>query len=101
MECDIVWTASAQRGLQGIHSYISQFRPLSADRVIQRILKRVERLRKTPFLGSLYENDPSQRYREVFSGKYRIFYRVDESAQKVYVVAVRHSARQEPELPLE
>ena len=99
MDFQVIWTEPAADQLEKIIRYIAADQPVAAEQVRADILGRVESLSRQPFLGSVYEKDRKGRTREILSGKYRVFYRVDESARRVEILAVWHGARREPKLP--
>ena len=98
MEFDIIWSNRARAELRAIHDYISLDNPAAADRVCDAIYKRVEVLRGAPKLAQVYDCDSSDEIRHTVSGKYRIFFSINETEHRVEVLCVWHGARQEPEL---
>jgi toxin ParE1/3/4 len=99
MEYEIVWTEPAGLQLEEICDYISVVTPSPARKVVQKIIARVERLRSTPRLGTIYRAGGKRPIRKIVSGKYRIFYRILEIEKRVEVLVVWHGARRDPELP--
>jgi plasmid stabilization system protein ParE len=99
MDFEVAWTEPAAEQLEHIIRHIAADRPVAAAQVRADILERVESLSGQPFIGAVYEKDRKGRTREILSGKYRIFYRVDEAAKRVEVLAVWHGARRDPKLP--
>ena len=87
----IVWDPVALDHLDGIAQYIAKDSPAAANRLIQRIFKRLERIAMFPLSGGFIAEDSRQIYREVIQGNYRIIYRVSDDS--VYIVAVYHAAR--------
>lgn len=47
-------------------------------------------------MGSPYEADRTNRWREIFVDSYRIFYRVANRESAVYIASIRHASRDEP-----
>jgi toxin ParE1/3/4 len=99
MDWAIVWTEPATADLEAITTYIARRDPSAAERIANAIVGRVESLRAMPSMGSVYPPGSQGRNREILSGKYRIFYRVNEEAKQVEVLTVWHGARREPPLP--
>lgn len=87
--------------LDEIIDYIAQDNPSAAWRLEVRIIKKVDLLTRTPLLGSVYPPGRGDAVRETREGNYRIFYEVSESDRQVEILAIWHSARQEPHLPLD
>jgi plasmid stabilization system protein ParE len=54
-----------------------------------------------PRLGAVYRKTGKYQVRKIVSGKYRIFYRIREDEQRVEVLLVWHSARRDPDLPVD
>src|SRR5687768_10565059 len=99
MDYDIEWTEGALQCLDDILGHIAQNSRQAAGQLKRRIDKTVKLLRRLPLLGAVYRVDGPGTYRETREGNYRIFYRVNESARRVEILAVWHAARQEPNLP--
>lgn len=99
MEYEIVWTDPASIDLQGVHDYIAADNPAAAQRTVAAIIARAEMLRTMPREGTAYPRGGRQAIREVLEGKYRIFYRIINNAARVEILAVWHSARQNPKFP--
>lgn len=96
MEYEIVWTEPAGLQLEEVRDYIANDNPSAAKRVVDKIIKRVEQLRWTPRLGAVYRKTGAYPIRKIVSGKYRVFYRIIEEAQRVEILLVWHGARREP-----
>ena len=91
----IDWTERARGDLRAIHTYIARDSKRYADGVISRIKARTRRLRDWPQSGSIVPEWSSPDLREVFSGQYRIIYRVEKD--RVLILTVIHGARQLPQ----
>jgi toxin ParE1/3/4 len=89
----IIWTPSAIRDLEGIEAYVAQYRPVAARRLVQKIVKRTERLARFPLSGGYVEEDERRRYRQVLQGNYRVIYRYDPETNVMQVITVIHAAR--------
>jgi toxin ParE1/3/4 len=99
MDHEIVWTEPATAQLQDAITYVAERNPPAAERIASEILQRVELLKSSPLMGSVYPANPPGRYRKLAVSGYRIFYRVKPEANRVEILAVWHGSRQEPELP--
>ncbi|MBI3823377.1 MAG: type II toxin-antitoxin system RelE/ParE family toxin [Planctomycetes bacterium] len=97
MEYEIAWTDPAALQLEELRDYIAEDNPSAADRVVERILARVERLKWTPRMGIVYRKTGKYPIRKIVSGKYRIFYRIIEDEQRVEILVVWHGARRDPD----
>ena len=87
----IIWTLRAQRDLTEIRAYISQFAPLAAQRLAQRLVAAAESLAEHPLQGRAL----SRRRRELAAlPPYLIRYTVNDLTAEI--ITIRHGAR-EPE----
>lgn len=77
--------------LDAIHDFIAKESPFYAQRMVERILERTQRLAHFPVIGRIVRefNDPC--IREIKEGSYRIVYRLLD--EQVEVLCVWHSAR--------
>ena len=98
MAFQVDWTERASQSLESIWQYIAADNPAAADRVIDAIVRQTELLNAVPRLGPRYSCNGPGEIRQTVSGRYRIFYLVDAVDQRVDVLEVWHSSRQEPEL---
>jgi plasmid stabilization system protein ParE len=101
MEYRIIWSGPAQRALDQIIEKVARDYPSAASRLQQRIVRKIDLLASSPFLGSVYPPGSGSVARETREGSYRVFYQVNVSKQQVEILAVWHAARQEPKLPLD
>src|SRR5271156_5890157 len=99
MAHEIVWAAPATAQLEEGITYLTERNPTAADRIANEILLRIELLKTSPLMGSVYPANPPGRYRKVVVGGYRIFYRVKPQHRQVEILAVRHGSRRDPKLP--
>ncbi len=86
-------TALAQ--IDAIFAFVSERNPAAADRVMRTIKQNIDRLSEYPYSARCSEvagirELPIVRY------PYTVFYTVDEAAQEVHVLRVRHTS-QDPE----
>lgn len=87
----ITWDPVALDHLEGIANWIAKDSQSAANRLVQRIFKRLERIEMFPLSGGFIAEDDRQIYREIIQGNYRVIYRVD--GDRVLIVAVYHAAR--------
>jgi plasmid stabilization system protein ParE len=95
-EYQIVWTRPATKSLEAIAVYIVADRPDAATRVVAAITDRVRQLSVVPLSGVAFPRGSDGRVREVASGKYRIFYRIDATCRTIEILEVRHGAQLSP-----
>jgi toxin ParE1/3/4 len=98
MAFQVVWTAPVSNSLEAIRTYIAQDNPKAADRVVDAIVQQADLLEAVPRLGPRYPCRSPGEIRQTISGKYRIFYEVFESEERVEILTVWHGARREPRL---
>jgi toxin ParE1/3/4 len=98
MAFQVKWTHGAEQSLETIHDQIAESDPDAASRFLEGVFETTDLLERLPFIGARYEaRGRRTRVREILYRRYRIFYRVDEPRQVVYIMLVWHSARDEPE----
>jgi plasmid stabilization system protein ParE len=103
-----VWDPSRQDpGTDGWGHYpksgraqVLEFPKCRDGRVVADIIARAELLVTVPLIGAMYPRGTTSPFREIISGKYRIFYRVNQPSEQVEILTVWHSARRDPDLPL-
>lgn len=100
MDYAIEWTESAQADFEAAIRQLAIDSPQAAEALRVAALESVDVLARLPFIGPPYERDRRNQTREILCKPYRIFYRVDEAASRVYILRVWHSARREPRLPM-
>jgi toxin ParE1/3/4 len=93
VDFQIVWTDPALEDLREIVVYVAGKNSAAAERIGNEIVDHVEALRTFPFIGPVYPRGSSGDYREIVSGKYRIFYRVLRARQLVEILTVWHGSR--------
>jgi plasmid stabilization system protein ParE len=97
MAFQVIWTRQGEVSLEEVHDGLAAIDAGAADRLLQGIFDTVDILQRFPFIGARYERRGRQTsYREILYGRYRVFYRVDQERQFVYVMRIWHSSRDEP-----
>ena len=86
----------ARRHLRAIHDYIAADSPRNATRMVDRITRKSELLRRSPTLGQVVPEYEIESVRQILEGSYRIIHRV--RPDRVEVLAVIHGARELPPL---
>ena len=89
----IIWSPKSVRDLAEIEAYIAQHNPVAAKRLVQKIIRRTDRLQSSPNSGGLVEEDERRRYRQVLLGNYRVIYRYDQEEKTAIIITVIHAAR--------
>jgi addiction module RelE/StbE family toxin len=87
----IVWTEFALEDLSLIHEYISKDSKVYADRVIDKIINRVDQLQAFPKSGRVVPEFNEETLRELIQGNYRIIYKI--SSAQVSIIRIHHSAQ--------
>jgi addiction module RelE/StbE family toxin len=96
---EISWTEPATADLRDIVASLRERSEQSADTIGREIVQHVEMLRDFPRIGPLYRRGRRGQVREILCRNYRIFYRVQDSPDVVYILRVWHASRMEPPLP--
>jgi len=87
----IIWTQLAIDDLKSIHGYISTESKLYANRVIEKLILRVEQLESFPESGKIVPEFGQKSLRELIEGNYRIVYKIH--SDHIGIARVHHSAR--------
>ena len=96
MDYQIIWSPIALDSLDRACFRISRDRPLAASSFRQNVFDTVDQLKKLPRIGSLFEEDRTKTWRELFCEPYRIFYRVFDSNLMVQIALLWHASREGP-----
>ena len=87
------WTETALSELVAAISYIDQNSPAGAKAILRRIEIRAKLLGDFPFIGHVSDG-PTVRVLPVVRYPFVSFYTVDDTANDVVILHVRHSAQQ-------
>lgn len=98
MDFKVIWTEPAIENLREITAYISRDNRAAAEKFGADLFQHVEVLQTFPFIGPNFRRGEKGRAREIIFHNYRIFYRVNEAAKLVEILAVWHGARSNPSL---
>jgi addiction module RelE/StbE family toxin len=90
----VFWTDKATSHLLSIYEYIQQDSPIYAEKLLDKLISRSEQIASFPYSGRKVPEYDAEHIREIFEGKYRIIYRVNEDA--VDILAVIHGVQQLP-----
>jgi plasmid stabilization system protein ParE len=84
----IFWSPLAAERLEDIYAYISADNKVAAQKVVERVFKKVESLAKNPERGRKLSETNREEIREAFEGEYRIIYRIE--SKRVSVLSIRN-----------
>jgi len=89
---NIIWTEYAIEDLRLIHEYISKDSKRYADRLVEKIIERVDQLENFIKSGRVVPEFNSEAIRELIEGNYRIVYKI--SPNQIAIIRFHHAARQ-------
>src|SRR5665213_2638471 len=95
MGCKIIFSPQAIADLAGVVRHIAKDDPVTAMRIGNALIDRVEILENFPLIGSPYPKSPG--VRKLVSRPYLIFYRPRLEKFCVDILRYWHSARANPE----
>jgi len=88
----IRWSNLAMEDLQDIYNHVSKDSTRYADRLMDKIIERVDILRSHPQIGRNVPEFDNESIRELIESNYRIIYRL-ESKEEIGIVRIYHGAR--------
>ena len=84
----IIWSPLAGDRLDKVYEFIAQDNSSAAQKMVTRIIKKVDTLSNNPERGRKVPEANRNEIREVFEGEYRIIYRIE--AKKVSILSIRN-----------
>jgi toxin ParE1/3/4 len=84
----IVWSPLAVDRASEIAGYIAQDKPSAAEKWINTIFSKVERLKSSPEVGRIVPEISNKQFRELIYGNYRIIYRIEK--KQISILTIRH-----------
>lgn len=84
----IVWSPLAVDRASEIAEYIAQDKPSAADKWINAIFLKVEKLASLPEIGRVVPEIKNDQFRELIYGNYRIIYRIEK--KQISILTIRH-----------
>ncbi len=87
----VVWTDRAKARLRQIHTTIAQDQPINAERMVDRLTRRVAQLAQHPRSGRVVEKYQREDLRELIEASYRIVYLI--LPDRIDIVTVRDTRR--------
>lgn len=83
---NIVWSSDARRSLKAIRRYIAEDSEFYADRMVSRIIERVEKAAFAPTAGHPVHEYPEEHLKEVHESPYRIIYGFSELELRIVTI---------------
>ena len=84
----IVWSPLAVDRASEIAEYIAQDKPSAADKWINTVFSKIEKLASLPEIGRVVPEIKNDQFRELIYGNYRIIYRIDK--KQISILTIRH-----------
>jgi len=86
-------TEPAQNDLESIKNYIKKDSLYYANIFIQKIFISIEKLEAFPRIGRIVPEYKIENIREIIYKDYRIIYKIDDTKNIIYIVAIIHGSR--------
>ena len=87
----VFWTDAALGQLESIRDYFAQTSPEYAQRLVERLVNRSERIASFPRSGRMVPEYEIEEVRQVIEGQYRIIYLIKED--QIEILALIHTSR--------
>ena len=84
----IIWSPLAVDRASEIAEYIAQDKPSAAERWINKVFTKVDKLKSSPQVGRIVPEISDDQFRELIYGNYRIIYRID--VKQISILTIRH-----------
>ncbi len=84
----LAWSEQSRADLSAIHAFIARDSQFYADRMVQRLILRAERILKHPLSGHSVHEFPEVALKEAHENPYRIIYK--PSKNEVEIVTIIH-----------
>lgn len=96
----ITFTLGARDDLHQLHEYLAQTSPAYAERLLDKIISRVDALHDFPKMGrTLPEAPGDELLRELLESSYRIIYELLPN-DRILILKIHHTSRPLPDLGL-
>lgn len=89
----VVWAKRAMEDLHALHDFIARDSPQYAQAQVRAIQAAAYQAQKLPRIGRILPEFPTEKWREILCGSYRIIYRYDAKKRVVRILAVVHQSR--------
>lgn len=90
----IIWTEFAIEDVKSIHDYISKDSKVYADRLIEKLISRVDQLGSNPRSGRIVPEFNNEIIRELIEGNYRIIYKINLDSIGIVRVPFRQTNKE-------
>jgi plasmid stabilization system protein ParE len=84
----IIWSPLAIDRASEIAEYIAQDKPSAAEKWINTIFSKIEKLRSSPEIVRIVPEIKKEQFRELVYGNYRIVYRIEK--KQISILTIRH-----------
>ncbi|MBN2267743.1 MAG: type II toxin-antitoxin system RelE/ParE family toxin [Candidatus Babeliaceae bacterium] len=84
----IIWSPLAVDRALEIAEYIAQDKPSAAEKWINTVFSKVEKLKSSPEIGRVVPEIRNDQFRELIYGNYRIIYRIEK--KRISILTIRH-----------
>jgi addiction module RelE/StbE family toxin len=87
----VFWTDAALGQLESIHDYFARTSPEYAQKLVERLVNRSEKVADFPRSGRMVPEYEIDEVRQVIEGQYRIIYLIKED--QIEILALIHTSR--------
>ena len=84
----IIWSPLAIDRASEIADYISKDKPSAAEKWIDTVFSKVEKIKSSPEIGRIVPEIKNEQFREIIYGNYRIIYRIEK--KQISILTIRH-----------
>ena len=84
----IIWSPLAIDRASEIADYISQDKPSAAEKWIDTVFSKVEKIKSSPEIGRIVPEIKNEQFREIIYGNCRIIYRIEK--KQISILTIRH-----------
>lgn len=84
----IIWSPLAVDRALEIAEYIAQDKASAAEKWINTVFSKVEKLKSSPEIGRVVPEIRNNQFRELIYGNYRIIYRIEK--KRISILTIRH-----------
>lgn len=88
---NLIWTDNALEDINNIRKFIAQDSVIEANKFIDLILQKTDKLKQFPQLGRIVPEKNLDYFRELIIKNYRVIYKIRENS--IYIMMVVHGTR--------